>query len=253
MTCASIPARNDTGGHEFDLRLRIRSKEDQYHKSFSSDFHCGGDRPGNRLSRAEPRRGVSIERVDRCQSGERSACSDPERRRFAFTWMAGMVQASTSAAFTADKVRAGTVLAAEMIAAAAVLIATAAAIRLMGERRKPKGAGAAEPHTSLTSRPPLRGGRFFGGAWTRPARARESYADGRRPRAHHSCSCFRRPSGGVRLGGSSRTTAEQIGLSENGCCPHCRPSRRHLAMRRLARFWAIAVNTVLSWLASCTS
>ena len=74
-----------------------------------------------------------------------------------------MVQASTSAAFTADEVRAGTVLAAEMIAAAAVLIATAAAIRLMGERRKPKGAGAAEPPHQSHEPAPLRGGRFFGG------------------------------------------------------------------------------------------
>ena len=56
-----------------------------------------------------------------------------------------MVQASTSAAFTADMVRAGTVVAAETIATAAVLIATAAAILLMGEGRKVRGAGAAEP------------------------------------------------------------------------------------------------------------
>ncbi len=79
-----------------------------------------------------------------------------------------MVQASTSVAFAADEVRAGTVLAAEMIAAAAVLIATAAAIHLMGEGRKPKGAGAAEPPPIFTSRPPFEGGRFFGGTWTQP-------------------------------------------------------------------------------------
>jgi hypothetical protein len=66
-----------------------------------------------------------------------------------------MVQASTSAAFTADRVWAGTVRAAEMIAKAAVLIATAAAIHLMGEGRKPRGAGAAEPPPIFMSRPPL--------------------------------------------------------------------------------------------------
>jgi hypothetical protein len=65
-----------------------------------------------------------------------------------------MAQASTSAAFTADMVRAGTVLAAEMIAKAAVLIAAAAAIHLMGEGRKPRGAGAAEPPPIFASRPP---------------------------------------------------------------------------------------------------
>ena len=74
-----------------------------------------------------------------------------------------MVQASTSAAFTADRVRAGTVLAAEMIAKAAVLIAAAAAIHLMGEGRKPRGAGAAEPPANLHEPAPFEGGRFFGG------------------------------------------------------------------------------------------
>ena len=29
--------------------------------------------------------------------------------------------------------------------------------------------------------------------------------------------------------------------------------RHHFAMRRLPRFWAIALNTLLSWLAFCTS
>jgi hypothetical protein len=72
-----------------------------------------------------------------------------------------MVQASTSAAFTADRVRAGTVLAAEMIAKAAVLIAAAAAIHLMGEGRKPRGAGAAEPPANLHAPAPLRRGAVF--------------------------------------------------------------------------------------------
>jgi hypothetical protein len=79
-----------------------------------------------------------------------------------------MAQASTSAAFTADMVRAGTVLAAEMIAKAAVLIAAAAAIHLMGEGRKPRGAGAAEPPPIFTSRPPIEGGPFLWRALRRP-------------------------------------------------------------------------------------
>jgi hypothetical protein len=78
-----------------------------------------------------------------------------------------MVQASTSAAFTADEARAGTVLAAEMIAAAAVLIATAAAIRLTGEG-KPRGAGAAEPTAVSRAGPPLRGAVSLEGRGPRP-------------------------------------------------------------------------------------
>ena len=56
--------------------------------------------------------------------------------------MAGMDQASTSAALTADKVTAGTVRAAEMPAMAATAIATAAAIGLMVEGFKPRDVGA---------------------------------------------------------------------------------------------------------------
>jgi hypothetical protein len=59
-----------------------------------------------------------------------------------------MVQASTNAASTTDKDWAGTVLAAETIAKAAVLMATAAAaIALMGEGFKPRDEDANEPRT----------------------------------------------------------------------------------------------------------
>jgi len=77
-----------------------------------------------------------------------------------------MVQASTSAAFTADKVRAGMALAAEMIAAAAMSIATTAgainrisagAINRMGEGFRPRAVGAADPPAILMIGPPLRG------------------------------------------------------------------------------------------------
>ena len=69
--------------------------------------------------------------------------------------MAGMVQVSMSAAFSADKVRAGTVPATEMTGAVAILIAAAAAIKLRGvdfilkgKGLKPTGVGAAEPSAS---------------------------------------------------------------------------------------------------------
>ena len=104
-----------------------------------------------------------------------------------------MVQASTSAAFTADMVRAGTVVAAETIATAAVLIATAAAIHLMGEGRKSRGAGAAEPPPVFTSRPPSKRAVFFGGTWTQPPAQGESYADGRRLCAQGFCQGDRGP------------------------------------------------------------
>ena len=57
-----------------------------------------------------------------------------------------------SAAFNADKVRAGMALAAEMIVAAAMLtVTTAVAINRMGEGSRPRAVGAAEP---LMIRPP---------------------------------------------------------------------------------------------------
>ena len=68
--------------------------------------------------------------------------------------MAGMVQASTSAALTADKVSAGMVLASEMVAsemvAMAASIATAGAINLTDQAFtfKLTDAGATEPHQS---------------------------------------------------------------------------------------------------------
>jgi hypothetical protein len=77
-----------------------------------------------------------------------------------------MAQASTSAAFTADKVRAGTVPATEVIDAAEILIATAAAIKLRGEGLafilkgvgfKPRDAGTAEPLPILMTGPPFAG------------------------------------------------------------------------------------------------
>ena len=79
-----------------------------------------------------------------------------------------MAQASTSAAFTADKVMAGTVLALGMVAememvATAALIATAAAINPTGQAStfKPTGAGATEPLPILVIRVPLSRGAFF--------------------------------------------------------------------------------------------
>ena len=83
--------------------------------------------------------------------------------------MAGTVQASTNAALTADKVTAGTVLAAGMVVsetvAMAASIATAGAINPMGQAFtfKLTGAGATEPHQSHDSAPPLRGAFFCGG------------------------------------------------------------------------------------------
>jgi argininosuccinate synthase len=66
-----------------------------------------------------------------------------------------MDQASTSAAFTNDKVRVGTVLAAAMIAKAAMSIATAEAINLTGEGCKLKGVDATEhPHQIHETGPP---------------------------------------------------------------------------------------------------
>jgi hypothetical protein len=62
--------------------------------------------------------------------------------------MAGMVQASTNADSTTDTGLAGTVLAAETIATAAVLKATAAAATApMGEGFKPRDEDATEPRT----------------------------------------------------------------------------------------------------------
>ena len=76
--------------------------------------------------------------------------------------MAGMVQASTSAASSADKVWAGTVLAADRITVAALSITTAAAINPMGQAFtfKLKGAvGATEPLTDPHELgPPFQGG-----------------------------------------------------------------------------------------------
>jgi hypothetical protein len=66
-----------------------------------------------------------------------------------------MVQASMSAAFNADKVWVGTVLVAEMIVAAAMLIATTAgAINRMDEGFRPRAVGAAELPAILMIRPP---------------------------------------------------------------------------------------------------
>jgi hypothetical protein len=84
-----------------------------------------------------------------------------------------MVQASTSAALTADKVSAGMVLASGMVAsetvAMAASIATAGAINLMGQALafKLTGAGATEPHQSHDSAPPC-GGLFFEAALRGP-------------------------------------------------------------------------------------
>jgi hypothetical protein len=79
-----------------------------------------------------------------------------------------MVQGSTNAAFIADKVTAGTVLAAETVAKAAS-IATAVAINLMGQAFafKPKGAGVTEPTTPHELAPPMRGA-FFESVLQRP-------------------------------------------------------------------------------------
>jgi hypothetical protein len=74
-----------------------------------------------------------------------------------------MGQASTSAAFTNDKVRVGTVLAAAMIAKAAMSIATAGAIKLTGEGCKLKGVGAIEPRQILETGPPFEEPTEFGG------------------------------------------------------------------------------------------
>jgi hypothetical protein len=76
-----------------------------------------------------------------------------------------MVQASTSAALTADTVTAGMVLASEMAAemvTTAASIAIAGAINLMDRAFifKPKGAGATEPPPMPMTRPPLRGAFF---------------------------------------------------------------------------------------------
>ena len=83
-----------------------------------------------------------------------------------------MVQASTSAAFVADKVMAGTVIAMVMVAAtvATAVIATAGAITPMGGAInpmgrafafKPTGAGATEPQLILMIRAPLSRGAFL--------------------------------------------------------------------------------------------
>ena len=66
-----------------------------------------------------------------------------------------MGQASTSAAFTNDKVRVGTVLAAAMIGKAVMSIATAGAVKLTGEGCKLKGVGAIEPRQILETGPPF--------------------------------------------------------------------------------------------------
>jgi hypothetical protein len=87
-----------------------------------------------------------------------------------------MDQASTSAAFTNDKVRVGTVLAAAMIAKAAMSIATAGAINLMGEGCKLKGVDAIEPpDKSSRPGPALRGPLSLGV----PCPVRESNSMGR--------------------------------------------------------------------------
>jgi hypothetical protein len=76
--------------------------------------------------------------------------------------MVGMVRASTSAALNADEVRVGTVVAAEMIVKAGILIAIAAAVNLMSEGFKLRGVsegfklrgvGAAEPPPIRVTRP----------------------------------------------------------------------------------------------------
>ena len=63
--------------------------------------------------------------------------------------MAGRVQASTSAALTADTVTAGMVLASEMVTTAASIATAGANLTGQAFAFKPKGAGAIEPHQFL--------------------------------------------------------------------------------------------------------